>query len=458
MRGKLSTTEQAEFSAWSETYAVGGSYKLDLLRWKLYRKAKNEKSFRFYALYDRIYRSDTLQVAWELVTAEKDKAAGVDGVKAEMIESKENGVTEFLAEIQAALRTKSYRPSPVKRVLIPKGNKGATRPLGIPTLRDRLVQKATQLIIEPIFEAEFLDCSHGFRPGRSAHDATKQIERHLKQGYCEVYDADLKGYFDSIPHEKLEAALRMRISDRSVLSLIRMWLRAPIVEVGKDGKKKPPRKHSGKGTPQGGIISPLLANVYLHWFDKFFHQASGPGTWAKAKLVRYADDFVIMARYQGNRIEDWIEGVLEERMGLELNREKTKVVDLKQRKVRLNFLGFSFQQRRCQWRENHYYYHVEPSAEALQKERDWIKESTSHRYCYMSIKDMIERINRHRVGWGNYYSGIGYPKQRFKAMNHYTRMRLRRHFKRRSQRGYKKPDKTSWYAHLQSLGLIYLEG
>src|ERR1039458_1097558 len=190
-------------------------------------------------------------------------------------------------------------------------------------------QMATLLILEAIFEEDFEDCSYGFRPGRSAHQALEEIRGHIKAGYQAVYDADLKGYFDSIPHDKLLACVRMRVVDRSVLKLIRMWLENPVVEPdgeGKPGQWSRPRN----GTPQGGVISPLLSNLYLHWFDKLFYRADGPAQWAKAKLVRYADDFVVLARYQGTRLTGWIESTLEGWLGLEINREKTRVVHLKE--------------------------------------------------------------------------------------------------------------------------------
>jgi RNA-directed DNA polymerase len=301
--------------------------KLHELRWKLNQKAKNEPKFRFYALYDRVFRMDVLEAAWKHV-GKKGKAAGIDGVKAEDILAEENGVEKFLAALQEELKTKSYRPSPVKRVYIPKAD-GSKRPLGIPTLKDRVAQMATVLILEPIFEADFLDCSHGFRRGRKAHDALEEIRANLKEGRTTVYDADLKNYFDTIPHDKLLACVRMRIADRGVLELIRGWLRAPVIEPDeKTGKPQPPRKSDGKGTPQGGVISPLLANVYLHWFDAMFHRESGPRRWANARLVRYADDFVVMARYQGYRIDEWLDAKLEVWLGLTINREKTKVVNL----------------------------------------------------------------------------------------------------------------------------------
>ena len=202
--------------------------KLHELRWKLNQKAKKEPKFRFYALYDRVFRIDVLEAAWKHV-GKKGKASGIDGVKAEDILAEENGVKQFLAALQEELKTKSYRPSPVKRVYIPKAD-GNKRPLGIPTLKDRVAQMAVVLILEPIFEADFLDCSHGFRRGRKAHDALEEIRANLKEGRTAVYDADLKGYFDTIPHDKLLACVRMRVADRGVLELIRGWLRAPIIE------------------------------------------------------------------------------------------------------------------------------------------------------------------------------------------------------------------------------------
>ena len=425
--------------------------KLTTLRQKLYRKAKLEPKFRFYVLYDRIYRRDVLSSAYQIARANKG-AAGVDGVTFDAIESSPGGSEGFVDEIHESLMAKTYRPMAVRRRWIPKPD-GRKRPLGIPTIRDRVVQTAVLLIIEPIFEADFMDCSYGFRPRRSAHDALAEVREHLRSGRKSVYDADLKGYFDSIPHEKLLKCLRMRIVDRSVLKLIRMWLQAPVVDQDRGGGKELTRNE--KGTPQGGVISPLLANVYLHWFEKVFYSTKGPGHWANARIVRYADDFVVLARYTSARMLDFIESEIEIWLGLELNRDKTKVVELRQPGASLDFLGFTFRYDRSLEGRGPRYLNVTPSAKALQTQREALRKIISSRQCHVPVPCLIDKVNRQLRGWANYFS-FGYPRKAMRTMNWYVRCRLTKHLRRRSQRSSRPPKGSSFYQVFEQLGLIYL--
>jgi RNA-directed DNA polymerase len=423
------------------------------LRQKLSQKAKQQKRFRFYSLHAHICRTDTLQAAWNAVRRNQG-APGVDGVSIEQIAASPESEAAFVAELQRSLKERTYRTQAVRRVYILKPN-GKLRPLGIPTVRDRVVQAAVLLILEPIFEADFEDCSYGFRPGRSAHQALRAIHQHLQAGYSAVYDADLAGYFDSIPHDKLIACVRMRVVDGAVIGLIRQWLKAPVVEPPKDQGQSPTIGRNTKGTPQGGVLSPLLANIYLHWFDRVFHRVDGPAQWAKAKLVRYADDFVVLARYISPQLQRFIEGKLESWLGLQLNREKTRILDLRSPGQSLDFLGYTFRYDRDRLGRDKRYWNLMPSGKALTCERAVLHEKLSLRRSHVPLPDLITELNRHLRGWANYFS-MGYPRKAMRDINAYVLSRLVQHLQRRSQRGWKAPSQESIYRYFARLGLLRL--
>ena len=360
---------------------------LALMRERLSRKAKAEPKSRFYTLYGRVMDMETLRCAWERVKS-KGGAPGVDWQTFRDIRHGEGGEEGFLASIQMELKAKTYRASPVRRRYIEKAN-GKLRPLGIPTIKDRVVQMAVKLIIEPIFEADFHDCSFGFRPNRSAQGAAERIAKRVKEGNALVYDADLSSYFDTIPHDKLLSALEMRIADGSVLKLIRQWLKACAREP--NGVMVKPK---GRGTPQGGVISPLLSNIYLHWFETIA-SLTAKAMGQAMTIVRYADDFVLLAKRWKDGFLRKVEDILEGRMGLTVNREKTKVLDLDAERSSLVFLGYEFRKVRDRlFGTGRRYLHFGPSSKSVKRVCREVHELTHSRNVLLPVETVVERVNR----------------------------------------------------------------
>jgi group II intron reverse transcriptase/maturase len=368
------------------------------LQRKLYCKAKQEPACRFHALYDKVYRADILEFAYCLVRANKG-SAGIDGVTFEAIEEHE-GAPAFIGELEEALRNKTYKPDPVKRVMIPKSD-GSQRPLGIPTIRDRVAQMAAKLVIEPIFEADFCETSYGFRPKKSAHDAVDDVTYAMNSGYTEVIDADLSKYFDTIPHANLMATVAERICDGEILRLIQMWLKAPIMEMDRDGTKRNigGGKGNRKGTPQGGVISPLLSNLYLHILDRIWERNNLQQRLG-ARIVRYADDIVLLCkRGKSCRVMTIFRQILE-RLKLTLNETKTKIVNA--HKEKFDFLGFSIRMAES-WKTGNLYPHVQPSKKSMQKIKDRVTELTGRRRTIMPLEWIVKEVNATIRGWVGYF-------------------------------------------------------
>jgi len=395
------------------------------LQRKLYRKAKQEPACRFHALYDKVYRADILSHAYYLVRAKKG-SAGIDGVTFEAIEENE-GASAFIGELEEALRNKTYAPDPVKRVMIPKSD-GSQRPLGIPTIRDRVAQMAVKLVIEPIFEADFCETSYGFRPKKSAHDAVDDVAYAMNTGYTEVIDADLSKYFDTIPHAKLMATVAERICDGEILRLIQMWLKAPVMEMDKDGTKRNigGGKGNRKGTPQGGVISPLLSNLYLHLLDRIWERHKLQQRLG-ARIVRYADDIVILCRRTKSGKAMTILRQILERLELSLNEAKTKIVNA--HKERFDFLGFTLWMGESR-KTGNLYPHVQPSKNALQKIKDRVTELTQRARTIMPLEWVVNELNATVRGWVGYF----HYRNCNKALTHlrgHVEERLRTHLRKR---------------------------
>ena len=396
--------------------AINVRNKVSDLQSKLSHAAKQSLDRRFGALYDKIYREDIMFEAWKRVKANKG-APGVDKQDFEYIED-EIGVDQFLAEIRTELKEYRYKPQPVLRCYIDKPGKPEKRPLGIPVIKDRVVQMAVKLVIEPIFEANFLDCSYGFRPGRSAHQAIDVIRRRITFEYqTVVIDADIKGYFNNIRHDILMKLVEKRISDPHVLKLIRSWLEAGVMEDGKYFET------NGLGTPQGGVISPLLANIYLHSFDKMFQVSGIPGT-----LVRYCDDFVILLKRNGKLVLNQVKQMLG-RLGLELHPDKTKIVYAEKG---FDFLGMHFRLRPVRKKGSRLRKscRIWPSDSSVSRIKQRVREVIGRRYS-KALEDMITLLNPVLRGWDNYHKVRGTAPKRRRRLNAFVRERLRIFLKRK---------------------------
>jgi RNA-directed DNA polymerase len=416
------------------------------LQQKLYTKAKREPTFRFYQLYDKIYREDILQHAWRRCRDNNGKP-GVDGVTFEAIET--SGLEEWLRQLGRELHDKTYQPDPVRRVMIPKSG-GGERPLGIPTIRDRVAQAAAKLVLEPIFEADFEDCAYGYRPRRSALDAVKRVHEGLCQGFTDVVDADLSGYFDSIPHGELLAELERRVSDVHVIRLIRQWLKVPVEDRDDRGQRRLQGGHGhNRGTPQGGVISPLLANVYMNRFLRAW-RTEGKGEAFQARLVNYADDFVILSRGRAAEALEWTRNVMID-LGLTLNERKTRLCQA--RREPFDFLGYTFGILVYR-KDGHTYLGAQPSKKAVGRAKEHVRKILDSGVVapWPQVRD---RLNRSLRGWCGYFQH-GTRTFAYRAVDNYVQTAVRNFLQRRHKvpgRGTRRfPDSTIF----EELGVVRL--
>lgn len=395
--------------------------KISSLQRKLYVKAKAEPAFRFYRLYDKIYRPDILAHAYALARC-NDGAPGVDGVTFEAIEA--SGLEGWLAALREDVAARTYRPQPVRRVTIAKPG-GGERPLGIPAIRDRVVQTAAKLVLEPIFEADLEDCAYGYRPKRSALDAVQLTHRLLRRGYTDVVDADLSKYFDAIPHRELMQSVARRICDPHVLRLIKLWLSCPVEERdGKGRRRMTGGKSNKQGTPQGGVISPLLANLYMNRFLKFWRMRECAAAF-RAHLVNFADDFVILSRGRAEEALAWTRATMA-RLGLTLNEAKTSIRDA--RTEGFDFLGYTLGPKFAP-QNGRKYLGASPSRKSVQRVKDKIGELLMRRNK-APWPQVRNRLNRLLAGWSAYFS-YGTRASAYRAVDHHVEGRVRRFLAKR---------------------------
>ena len=417
------TVEQAELFKRRRS-EIPTAERLQTLQEKLYQKAKQEPNFKFYVLYDKTFIAYVLKEAWLKVKA-TDSAAGIDGQTVADVEN--YGVEKYLYEIGEELRKQTYQPKPIKRIYIPKAN-GNLRPIGIGCIKDRIVQTVCKFIIEPIFEADFENCSYGFRPERSSKGAIQEIKENLQEEKNEVYDADMSSYFDTIPHNKLYKVLKMRITDPRLMKLIDKFLKVPIQE---DEGLKGGRSNK-MGVPQGGILSPLLANIYMNLIDKAVNKTTGLFHKLGVQIVRYADDFVLMAKEMKAEALEKLKELLT-RMELDINEEKTRKINAKDESF--SFLGFTFRYDKDIHGRNTRYWNIVPSEKSINKLKEKIREIL-HSSLHFSPDKLVQKLNELLRGWFNYFDikGVSYPACAKREIRYYLNTSLYRYYNRKSQR------------------------